>query len=77
MQGDKVYVYNIAHTPGEAHTLRDGYPKSVKETLALEGHIDAAFICPNDSIVHVIQGKMSSSANINWFHCVLCVWSYR
>lgn len=58
MQDDKIYVYNISHTPGEAHSLREGYPKSVKEALGLEGHIDATFICPKEEIVHVIQGKI-------------------
>lgn len=56
LQDKKVYVYNISHTPGVAHTLRDGYPKCVKETVGLEGHIDAAFICPKEHILHVIQG---------------------
>ncbi|KAK2850279.1 hypothetical protein Q7C36_009062 [Tachysurus vachellii] len=57
VKDDKVYVYNISHKQGEPHTLRQGYPKSVKEALGLEGHIDAAFICPNVPIVHVIQGN--------------------
>lgn len=61
LQDDKLYVYNISHTPGEAHTLRNGYPKSVKEGLGLEGHIDAAFICPNEAIAHVIQGNKATT----------------
>ncbi|XP_060784672.1 hemopexin [Neoarius graeffei] len=57
IKGDQLYVYNISHKHGEAHELRDGYPKSVKEGLGLEGHIDAAFICPKETIVHVIEGN--------------------
>ncbi|MCJ8732327.1 hypothetical protein PDJAM_G00210180 [Pangasius djambal] len=64
VKGDKVYIYNISHTPGEAHALRDGYPKSVKEALGLEGHIDAAFICPNEHIAHVIQGDKIYDVNL-------------
>lgn len=56
-QDDKMYVYNISHTHGEPHHLREGYPKTVKDELGLEGHIDATFICPKDHIVHVIQGR--------------------
>ncbi|KAK3569104.1 hypothetical protein QTP86_022133, partial [Hemibagrus guttatus] len=64
IKGDKVYVYDISHKQGEPHTLREGYPKSVKDVLGLEGHIDAAFICPNESIVHVIQGKGRELADV-------------
>ncbi|MCI4378219.1 hypothetical protein PGIGA_G00213410 [Pangasianodon gigas] len=65
VKGDKVYIYNISHKPEEAHTLRDGYPKSVKEALGLEGHIDAAFICPKEHIVHVIQGDKIYDVNLD------------
>ncbi|KAB5576865.1 hypothetical protein PHYPO_G00203420 [Pangasianodon hypophthalmus] len=65
VKGDKVYIYNISHTPGEAHTLRDGYPKSVKEALGLEGHIDAAFICPKEHNAHVIQGDKIYGVNLD------------
>nr|ABW07853.1 warm temperature acclimation protein 65 KDa-1 [Ictalurus punctatus] len=64
IQDKKVYVYNISHTPGVAHTLRDGYPKCVKETVGLEGHIDAAFICPKEHILHVIQGDKIYDVNL-------------
>lgn len=61
LQGDQLYVYNISHKHGEAHKLRDGYPKSVKEGLGLEGHVDAAFICPKETTVHVIEGNKATT----------------
>ncbi|KAM9486808.1 hemopexin [Clarias gariepinus] len=65
INNDKVYVYNISHTPGEPHHLREGYPKTVKDELGLEGHIDATFICPKDHIVHVIQGNNIYDVDLN------------
>ncbi|XP_041637858.1 hemopexin [Cheilinus undulatus] len=52
IKDEQVYIYK-----GSAHyTLIDGYPKSLKEELNIEGHVDAAFICPNGHTVHIIQG---------------------
>ncbi|KAG7331372.1 hypothetical protein KOW79_005341 [Hemibagrus wyckioides] len=65
VKDDKVYVYNISHKQGEPHTLRSGYPRSVKDALGLEGHIDAAFICPNVHVVHVIQGNKIYDVDIS------------
>lgn len=55
LQGDQVYIYKA-----DAHfTLIEGYPKTVKEELGIEGTVDAAFVCPTENIAHIIQGKMS------------------
>ncbi|XP_070850142.1 hemopexin [Chaetodon trifascialis] len=52
IKSDQVYIYK-----GPAHyTLVEGYPKSLKEELGIEGHVDAAFVCPNEHMVHIIQG---------------------
>lgn len=52
MQGDQVYIYKQA-----AHyILIEGYPKTVKEELGVEGRVDAAFVCPNEHTLYVIQG---------------------
>ncbi|XP_031707857.1 hemopexin isoform X1 [Anarrhichthys ocellatus] len=54
IKDDQVYIYKTA-----AHyTLIEGYPKTLKEELGIEGHVDAAFVCPNEHTVHVIQGNM-------------------
>lgn len=54
IKGDQVYIYK-----GDAHyTLVEGYPKSLQEELNIEGNVDAAFVCPNENTVHVIQGRM-------------------
>ncbi|XP_058235792.1 hemopexin isoform X1 [Hemibagrus wyckioides] len=51
-QDDQIYIYKSA-----AHyTLIEGYPKSLKEELGIEGPVDAAFVC-DEHIVHVIQGQ--------------------
>lgn len=53
MQGKQVYIYK-----GGAHyTLIEGYPKTLTEELGIEGAVDAAFVCPNQDVVHIIQGK--------------------
>ncbi|XP_051915209.1 hemopexin [Hippocampus zosterae] len=52
IKGDQVYIFKSdAH-----HTLIEGYPKSVKEELGIEGPIDAAFLCPDQDMVHIIKG---------------------
>lgn len=57
LQGDQVYIYK-----GDAHyTLVEGYPKTLKEELGIEGAVDAAFLCPNQHTVHILQGKLLSA----------------
>lgn len=53
MKDDHIYVYKM----GEPHTLLDGFPKTLKEELGFDGHADAAFVCDDQSIVHIIQGN--------------------
>ncbi|KAK5622901.1 hypothetical protein CRENBAI_022702 [Crenichthys baileyi] len=53
IKDDHVYVYKV----GEPHTHLDGYPKPVKEELGIEGPIDAAFVCQDHHIAHIIKGK--------------------
>lgn len=53
IKDDQIYIYKV-----DAHsTLIEGYPKTLKEELGIEGHVDAAFLCPNKHTVHVIQGQ--------------------
>nr|QBF53714.1 hemopexin [Champsocephalus gunnari] len=52
IKDDQVYIYNAA----AQYTLIKGYPKTLKEELGIEGHVDAAFVCPNDDKVHIITG---------------------
>lgn len=51
IKDDKLFVYQS----GDDHTLLEGYPKSVKEELGIDGHIDAAFVCEDNHIVHIIK----------------------
>ncbi|XP_041115898.1 hemopexin-like [Polyodon spathula] len=52
-QGDQVYIYK-----SDAHyTLVEGYPKPLEEELGVKGPVDAAFLCGNSHVVHIIQGK--------------------
>ncbi|KAL2081405.1 hypothetical protein ACEWY4_023258 [Coilia grayii] len=41
---------------GEPHMHLEGYLKSLKEELGLDGSVDAAFICEGHPIAHVIKG---------------------
>ncbi|XP_037097866.1 hemopexin [Syngnathus acus] len=53
IKGDQVYIYKM-----DPHkTLIEGYPKSLKEELGIEGHVDAAFLCGDENTVSIIQGK--------------------
>ncbi|XP_047211787.1 hemopexin [Girardinichthys multiradiatus] len=53
IKGDQVYIYKA-----DAHfTLIEGYPKTITEELGIEGPVDAAFVCPNENIAHIIQGN--------------------
>lgn len=47
-----MFLYKV----GEPHTHLDGYPKPVKEELGIEGPIDAAFVCEDHHIAHLIKG---------------------
>ncbi|KAM4557771.1 LOW QUALITY PROTEIN: hemopexin [Odontesthes bonariensis] len=44
---------------GEPHTHLDGYPKPVKDELGIEGPIDAAFVCGDHHIVHIMEDIVS------------------
>ncbi|XP_068165201.1 hemopexin-like [Antennarius striatus] len=63
IKDDQVYIYKTA-----AHyTLVEGYPKTLKEELGIEGHVDAAFLCNTYNInhtVHVIQGRKVLSVDL-------------
>ncbi|XP_070786476.1 hemopexin [Enoplosus armatus] len=53
IKDDQVYIYKAAAHP----ILIEGYPKTLKEELGIEGHVDAAFLCPDGHTVHLIQGQ--------------------
>nr|CCA29190.1 warm temperature acclimation protein 65-2 [Lateolabrax japonicus] len=53
IKDDQVYIYK----EGAHYTLIEGYPKTLKEELGIEGRVDAAFVCPNEHTVHIIQGS--------------------
>ncbi|XP_076838735.1 hemopexin [Brachyhypopomus gauderio] len=53
IQESQVYIYKSA-----AHyTLIEGYPKSVREELGVDGPVDAAFVCADEHVAHIIQGQ--------------------
>nr|AGO59326.1 warm temperature acclimation 65 kDa protein 1 [Plecoglossus altivelis]CCG97808.1 warm temperature acclimation-related 65 kDa protein 1 [Plecoglossus altivelis] len=53
IKGDMVYVYKV----GEPHTHLEGYPKPLKDELGLEGPVDAAFVCQDHHIAHIVKGQ--------------------
>ncbi|XP_076118760.1 hemopexin-like [Alosa pseudoharengus] len=53
IKGDQVYIYKS----GPGYTLIEGYPKSLKEELAIEGPVDAAFVCGQHEIAHIIKDE--------------------
>lgn len=61
IKDNELYVYKT----GAAHTLLEGYPKPVKEELGIEGPIDAAFVCEDRHIAHIIKGQKMFDVELN------------
>ncbi|CAB1329142.1 unnamed protein product [Coregonus sp. 'balchen'] len=61
IKDDEVYVYRV----GEPHTHLEGYPKPLKKELGVEGPIDAAFVCQDHHIAHIIKGKTVYAVDLN------------
>ncbi|CAF95977.1 unnamed protein product [Tetraodon nigroviridis] len=53
IKDDELYVYKT----GEPHTHLEGYPKPVEAELGIQGPIDAAFVCEDHHIAHIIKGQ--------------------
>ncbi|XP_054643654.1 hemopexin [Dunckerocampus dactyliophorus] len=53
IKGDQVFAYKVS----DPHTLMEGFPKPIKEELGLDGPIDAAFVCEDHHIAHLIKGQ--------------------
>ncbi|XP_062312189.1 hemopexin-like [Osmerus eperlanus] len=53
IKGDQVFLYSS----GEKYELVEGYPKPLKEVLGIEGPLDAAFVCGEYSVLHVVKGQ--------------------
>ncbi|KAL2081406.1 hypothetical protein ACEWY4_023259 [Coilia grayii] len=51
IKGDQVYIYKS----GPGYALIEGYPKSLKEELGIEGPVDAAFVCGFIDTAHIIK----------------------
>ncbi|XP_048835202.1 hemopexin isoform X3 [Brienomyrus brachyistius] len=60
IKGQQVYIYKS----GAHYTLVEGYPKSLKEELGVEGPVNAAFACEGKSIAYIIQGQKMYSMNL-------------
>uniref|UniRef100_A0A3Q3X2N2 Hemopexin n=1 Tax=Mola mola TaxID=94237 RepID=A0A3Q3X2N2_MOLML len=60
IKGDQVYIYKS----GAPYTLVQGYPKSLKEELNIEGHVDAAFVCSPLEKVYIVQGKILRTVDL-------------
>ncbi|KAM3585261.1 uncharacterized protein V6R79_012378 [Siganus canaliculatus] len=60
IKGNQVYIYKS----GAHYTLIEGYPKTLTEELGIEGPVDAAFVCPTEHIVHIIQGKIMRNVDL-------------
>ncbi|XP_014007262.1 hemopexin [Salmo salar] len=61
IKGDQVYIYKSA----APFTLIEGYPKSLKEELGIEGPVNAAFVCAGHHIVHIIQGQKMQDIDLS------------
>ncbi|XP_055764168.1 hemopexin-like [Salvelinus fontinalis] len=61
IKGDQVYIYKSA----APSTLIEGYPKSLKEELGIEGPVNAAFVCTDHHIVHIIQGQKMQDIDLS------------
>ncbi|KAL1021967.1 hypothetical protein UPYG_G00020560 [Umbra pygmaea] len=61
IKGDQVYIYKSA-VPS---ILIEGYPKSLKEELGIEGPVNAAFMCADHHVVHIIQGQQMRDIDLS------------
>ncbi|XP_061826946.1 hemopexin [Nerophis lumbriciformis] len=61
IKDDQVYAYKVSNP----HTLAEGFPKPIKEELGLEGPIDAAFVCEDHHIAHLIKGEHMFDVELN------------
>uniref|UniRef100_A0A3B3HIX9 Hemopexin n=1 Tax=Oryzias latipes TaxID=8090 RepID=A0A3B3HIX9_ORYLA len=53
IKDDQLFVYRV----GEPHTHLAGYPKPVQAELGIKGPIDAAFVCQDRHIAHIIKDR--------------------
>lgn len=63
-----MYIYK-----GGAHyTLIEGYPKPLREELGIVGPVDAAYVCPNQTLLYVVKGDCSNHTlqQRSFFFCV-------
>ncbi|XP_053170325.1 hemopexin [Scomber japonicus] len=61
IKGDQVYIFKES----APYTLIEGYPKTLKEELGIEGHVDAAFGCPSEHTVHILQGQRMRDVDLS------------
>jgi len=61
IKGDQVFVYKA----GKQHELVEGYPKTLKEELGIEGPVDATFVCGEYPLLHVIKGRQMFDIDLN------------
>ncbi|KAK6309530.1 hypothetical protein J4Q44_G00194110 [Coregonus suidteri] len=54
IKDEQMFVYQSG---GEQYQLVEGFPKPLKDELGIEGPLDAAFVCGEHSILHVIKGN--------------------
>ncbi|XP_056321489.1 hemopexin [Danio aesculapii] len=53
IKDNNVFVYKV----GKPHTHLEGYPKPLKDVLGIDGPVDAAFVCADHHVVHIIKGQ--------------------
>uniref|UniRef100_M3ZG42 Hemopexin a n=2 Tax=Xiphophorus maculatus TaxID=8083 RepID=M3ZG42_XIPMA len=53
IKDNQLFVYKASEPP----THVAGYPKPLKQELGIDGPIDAAFVCQDHHILHVIKGR--------------------
>ncbi|KAL0985520.1 hypothetical protein UPYG_G00157950 [Umbra pygmaea] len=51
---EQVFTYKYS---GEQYQLVEGFPKPLKAELGIDGPLDAAFVCGEESSLHVIKGN--------------------
>ncbi|XP_029386613.1 hemopexin [Echeneis naucrates] len=61
IKDDQVFLYKES----EPRTHLEGYPKPVKEELGIEGPIDAAFVCQDHHIAHIVKGHSLYDVDLN------------
>lgn len=61
IKGQQLFIYKAV----ARYNLIHGYPRPLSDELGITGTVDAAFICPGSSLLHLITGNQMRAVNLD------------